>query len=131
MSIIQPNKEYVMNEKSLKMTRIALNALEDKKAEGISIIDISEISIIGDYFIIAGGKNKNQIQAMADNVEEALGRAGFNPKSIEGYNNSNWVLMDFYDIIIHIFDTDSRNYYDLERIWRDGKSVDPASIRNA
>lgn len=119
-----------MNETSLKMARIAINSLEDKKAENIQIIDISEISVLGDLFIIANGKNRNQIQAMSDNIEEELGREGFEPKQIEGYNNANWVLLDYRDIIIHIFDTDTRSYYDLERIWRDGKRIDMEVIKN-
>ena len=99
---------------------LAVNALEDKKAEDIRIIDISEISTIADYFIIADGSNKSQIQAMADNVSEILGRAGINLRQMEGYQNANWILMDFQDVIIHIFDRENRLFYDLERIWRDG-----------
>lgn len=99
---------------------MAVNALEDKKAEDIRIIDISKISTIADYFIIADGSNKSQIQAMADNVSEILGRAGINLRQMEGYQNANWILMDFQDVIIHIFDRENRLFYDLERIWRDG-----------
>lgn len=99
---------------------MAVNALEDKKAEDIRIIDISRISTIADYFIIADGSNKSQIQAMADNVSEILGRAGINLRQMEGYQNANWILMDFQDVIIHIFDRENRLFYDLERIWRDG-----------
>jgi ribosome-associated protein len=119
-----------MNEQSFKMAQIAVNCLEDKKAASVKVIDISNISILGDYFIIAEGSNRNQIQAMADHVEENLGKAGFVPKNIEGYNNANWVLMDYRDIIIHIFDPDTRSYYDLERIWRDGVSVDVSEFRS-
>lgn len=99
---------------------MAVNALEDKKAEDIRIIDISKISTIADYFIIADGSNKSQIQAMADNVSEILGKAGINLRQMEGYQNANWILMDFQDVIIHIFDKENRLFYDLERIWRDG-----------
>lgn len=99
---------------------MAVNALEEKKAEDIRIIDISDISTIADYFIIADGSNKSQIQAMADNVSEVLGRAGVNLRQMEGYQNANWILMDFQDVIIHIFDRENRLFYDLERIWRDG-----------
>lgn len=109
---------------SKEMLKLAINALEDKKAEDIKVIDISEVSVIADYFVIAGGSNISQIQAMSNNVEETLGRAGANPKQIEGYNTANWILMDFGDIIVHIFDKENRLLYDLERIWRDGKPVD-------
>lgn len=110
--------------KSLEMAKLAIDALEDKKAEDIRVIDISEVSVIADYFIIAGGSNKNQIQALCDNVLEKLGRAGYPEKQTEGYNTANWILIDFVDIIVHIFDKENRLLYDLERIWRDGKQVD-------
>jgi len=110
-------------QESKKMTRIAVQALEDKKAEDLTILDISGVSVIADYFIIASGNNRNQVQAMADNAEEALGRAGYEPKQIEGYQSANWILMDYKDIILHIFSEEDRSFYDLERIWRDGKQI--------
>jgi ribosome-associated protein len=113
---------------SLEMTKLAIAALEDKKAEDIRVIDISEVSVIADYFLIAGGSNRSQIQALSDSVEERLGRAGMPVKQIEGYDTANWVLLDFGDIIVHIFDKENRLLYDLERIWRDGKQVDPSSL---
>lgn len=116
------------NNKSKEMAKLAIQALEDKKAEDIKVIDISEVSVIADYFIIANGTNRSQIQAMADNVEETLGRAGYPLKQIEGYQNANWVLLDFNDVIIHIFDKENRLFYDLERIWRDGKLFETDSL---
>lgn len=107
-----------------EMVKIAYNALDEKKADDIRILDISEISVLADYFIIAGGENRNQIQAMIDNVEEKLAEAGYHPKQIEGYNTAGWILMDYGDIIIHVFSKEDRLFYDLERIWRDGKTVD-------
>lgn len=109
---------------------MAVNALEDKKAEDVRIIDISEISTIADYFIIADGSNKSQIQAMADNVSEILGRAGVNLRQMEGYQTANWILMDFQDVIIHIFDRENRLFYDLERIWRDGVLIEKETLEN-
>ena len=117
-----------MNTKEIAL--LAIDALEDKKAEDIRIIDISEISTIADYFIIADGSNKSQIQAMADNVSERLGRAGVTVRQIEGYQNANWILMDFQDIIIHIFDRENRLFYDLERIWRDGVLIEKETLKN-
>lgn len=116
------------NNKSKEMAKLAIQALEDKKAEDIKVIDISEVSVIADYFIIANGTNRSQIQAMSDNVEETLGRAGYPLKQIEGYQNANWVLLDFNDVIIHIFDKENRLFYDLERIWRDGKLIETDSL---
>ena len=109
---------------SKEMTKLAINALEDKKAEDIRIIDISEVSVLADYFIIASGSNRSQVQALSDNVEETLGRAGCPVKQVEGYDTANWILLDFGDIIVHVFDNENRLFYDLERIWRDGKLID-------
>ncbi|HIZ40839.1 MAG TPA: ribosome silencing factor [Candidatus Anaerobutyricum stercoris] len=111
------------------MTELVIDALEEKKAEDITILDISEISVLADYFVIADGNNRNQVQAMADSVEEALGRAGYEPKQIEGYQTANWILMDYKDVIIHVFSKEDRGFYDLERIWRDGKPVTIEEIR--
>jgi ribosome-associated protein len=113
-----------------EMAKLAISALEDKKAQDIKIIDISEVSVIADYFIIASGTNRSQIQAMSDNVEETLGKAGCPVKQIEGYQNANWVLLDFNDVIVHIFDKENRLFYDLERIWRDGKQIEPDELNS-
>ncbi|MCR5500232.1 MAG: ribosome silencing factor [Acetatifactor sp.] len=110
-----------MEKSSVDVTKLAISALEDKKAEDVKVIDISEVSVIADSFIIAGGTNPNQIRAMCDNVQEVLGRAGYECRQIEGYETANWVLMDFGDVIVHIFDKENRLLFDLERIWRDGK----------
>lgn len=107
-----------------EMARIACKALDDKKAKDIKVIDIHEVSVIADYFVIASASNQNQVQAMVDNADEMLDRAGYEAKQIEGTRNSSWVLMDYGDMIIHIFDEENRLFYDLERIWRDGKILD-------
>lgn len=111
-----------------KMAGLAIEALEDKKAEDIRVIDISEVSVLADYFLIASGKNRNQLQTLADEVEEKLGRAGYPMKQSEGYDSANWILLDFGDIIIHLFDQENRLFYDLERIWQDGKQINPKSL---
>lgn len=116
-------------EKVKKMAKITIEALEDKKAEDIKVIDISQVSVLADYFIIANGSNRSQIQALSDAVEEKLGRAGYPLRQIEGYDNASWVLLDFGDIIIHIFDRENRLFYDLERIWCDGKSMDAREFK--
>lgn len=109
---------------SKQVTKIAFDALEDKKGVNIKVIDISSISILADYFIIAGGTNENQVKALADNVEEELAKVDLMPKQIEGYDNANWILMDYQDVIIHIFNEQDRLFFDLERIWSDGQLVD-------
>ncbi|EGA92141.1 ribosome silencing factor [[Clostridium] symbiosum] len=106
-----------------KMAKIAVKALEDKKGEDIRIIDIRDVSILADYFIIANGNNASQVQAMVDSVEEELLKEGHEYRHIEGYNTANWILMDYNDIIVHVFSREDRLFYDLERIWRDGKQI--------
>lgn len=120
--------EKLTAEEIQKMAGLAILALEDKKAEDIRVIDISEVSVLADYFLIASGKNRSQLQAMADEVEEKLGRAGYPMKQSEGYDNANWILLDFGDIIVHLFDPENRLFYDLERIWHDGKMIDPQTL---
>ncbi len=111
------------DKKAREMAGIAYRALEDKKAEDIRVINIEKVSVLADYFLIASGTNRNQVQAMADNVDEMLHKAGYSVKQIEGYQTANWILLDYGDIIVHIFDRENRLFYDLERIWRDGESI--------
>lgn len=113
---------------SNELAKIAVAALEDRKAEDVKVIDIREVSPIADYFIIANGTNQSQIQAMRDAADEALYKAGVKVQQVEGNQNSTWILMDYNDIIIHIFSKEDRLFYDLERIWRDGKAVDIAEL---
>lgn len=109
---------------NLELVKKVVEALEDKKAEDISVIDIKEISTIADYFIIANGSNTNQLTAMQDAVDEAMYKNGVHQKQVEGNNNSTWILMDYQDVIVHLFSSEDRLFYDLERIWRDGKVID-------
>ena len=113
---------------SIELAKIAYNALDEKKGINISIIDISEISTLADYFIIAGGNNENQVKALANSVEEEMYKVDCKPKHIEGFDNANWILMDFSDIIVHVFNEEDRLFYDLERIWRDGKHLEVTDL---
>jgi ribosome-associated protein len=85
---------------------------------------------MADYFIIANGNNPNQVQALVDNVQEELFKAGYEMKEIEGYRQGAWVLLDFNDIIIHVFDKENRLFYDLERIWKDGKEINLSEVES-
>ncbi len=105
------------------MAACAYKALEEKKAAGIKILDIKNISDIADYFIIASGNNRNQIQAMCDNVEEHMRNFKYPIKNIEGYSQGGWILLDYYDIIVHIFSDEMRKFYDIERTWNDAADV--------
>ena len=113
-------------ERSGQLARIAIAALEEKKATDIRVIDISGVSVLADYFIIANGSSRPQIQALSDEVSEK--KAGAELKQTEGYENANWILLDFGDVIVHIFNPENRLLYDLERIWRDGKAVNPEEL---
>ena len=109
---------------SKEMVKLAVEALEEKKGEDVKIIDIEVVSVIADYFVLASASNVNQTQALVDNVEEKLFKAGYECHQKEGSMSSTWVLMDYGDVIVHVFSKEDRLFYDLERIWRDGKIVE-------
>jgi len=111
-------------EKSTEYYSIAAKALEDKFGEDIQILNIGKVSVLADYFIIATGKNHNQLQAMADEVEEKLYKEGLRLRHKEGRNDSGWTLLDFGEIIVHLFDQENRSFYNLERIWSDAEKVE-------
>jgi len=109
----------------LQAAKDAANAIDQKFGKDISILDIGGISPIADYFIIAEASNPNQVQAMVGGVEEALEKNhGLTLKHIEGMQRADWVLMDFGDIIVHIFNEESRSFYNLERTWRDAQVIE-------
>lgn len=117
-----------MTEKAKELVKIAYKALDDKKAEDIKIIDIADISVIADYFVIANGTNSSQVEAMTDSVTDELAKHNIHPKRVEGIRSSGWILMDFGDVVVHIFSKEDRLFYDLERIWKDGKTVEPDAL---
>ena len=111
-----------------ELLRAIYKSLDEHKANNIKILDISAISIMADSFVIASAGNINHVHALCDYLEEDMRRAGVHYDHIEGYDTANWVLMDYGDIIVHIFDDTSREFYDLEHIWRDGKVVEPSAV---
>lgn len=98
--------------------------MEDKKGLDITVLDLSLVSDITDHFIICSGTNRSQIQALSDGVEEALAKKGLHHKGIEGYDTANWILLDYGDFVVHLFDKDSRSMYDLERVWGDAGKLE-------
>ena len=108
--------------------KIALKAADDKKAYDILALDISRIASFASYFLFCTGDSSRQIQAVADEIEKQLKIAGIHPSHIEGYQNSEWILMDYFDMVIHIFSKEARAFYDLERLWRDGKKLDTQKL---
>lgn len=107
-----------------QMLEIAVKALDSKKAEDIKVIKIKDISVLADYFIIADGTSSTQTKALADEVDFKLGEQGIQPHSIQGNNGSNWIILDYSDIMVHVFSRDQREFYNLERLWSDGEEID-------
>ena len=112
-----------MEKRTADIVKLAVKALEAKKASDISVIDISSLSVVADCFVIASADNIRQTAALCDNVEEVLGKDGFEMRQVEGKTSANWILMDYNDVIIHIFDRENRLFYDIERIWKDGRKI--------
>lgn len=109
---------------AMDMVQVIFNALADKKGEDIKVIDISEISVMSDYFIISNGNSDSQVNALVENVIEKMHKAGYSLKQQEGGRSGSWVLLDYGDVIVHIFDKENRSFYNLERVWNDGKIID-------
>ena len=108
---------------SKDLARVACEALEEKKGGNIQVINIGEVSTIADYFVICDGANAPQVEALVDNVKEKLFKLGRSPKRVEGMRNCGWILLDYEDVVVHVFSKQDRLFYDLERVWRDGKTV--------
>ncbi|MDD6101519.1 MAG: ribosome silencing factor [Clostridiales bacterium] len=102
---------------------IIRKSLEDKLANNIIMLDISEQTVLTDFIVIADGSNVNHLDALVDSVTDELAREGIKPKTIEGNSRSGWVLIDYNNFIIHLFTHEMRNFYNLERIWMDGKKI--------
>ena len=105
------------------MWREAVKAADAKQAKEIRVLDLRDISTFADFFVVCSGGNSRQIQAIADEIEVRLKKKGEIANSIEGYGNAEWVLMDYGDVLIHVFSEKARTYYDLERLWRDARVV--------
>lgn len=108
-----------------KQVSLALNAAKDRKAEDISLLELPrESSAFTDYFLICSGSNPRQVQAIADSIDEALSKQmGLEPNNREGYQNAEWILLDYVDFVCHIFNSESRRFYDLERLWKSATKV--------
>ena len=103
---------------------LATKALDDKKATDIKVLKIAKISTLGDYFVLCEGGSTTQVKALADNVEFLLKQQGAEPLRVEGYQSANWILLDYGDVMVHVFLHETREFYDLERLWADGELVD-------
>ena len=108
----------------MDILKIAAGAADDKKAHDLTALDISAIASFADWFLICTGDSSRQIQAISDEIEMRLKESGIRPDHIEGYRNAEWIVMDYSDLIVHIFSKTARAYYNLERLWRDAVPVE-------
>jgi ribosome-associated protein len=97
--------------------RLAAQAAYDKKADDVVVLDLRELAVFADYFVVCSGQNTRQVKAMADGVELALRQAGVTPAHVEGYERAEWILLDYFDFIVHVFNAEPRRFYGLERLW--------------
>src|SRR2546423_12643131 len=104
--------------------RRTLNAAAEKKALDLTVLDLREIASFTDFFVIATGTNRRQVQAISDEVVEQLKRGGTRAARVEGYQTAEWILVDYGDFVVHVFDEKARRFYDLERLWREARRVD-------
>ena len=108
----------------------AIQACLDKKAEELSILEMEKGSAFTDYFVLCSGTNPRQVQAIADEVELRLKAAGLQPAHVEGYKQAEWILVDYVDFIVHIFSEKARKFYDLERLWKTAKRLEPSELKS-
>lgn len=113
---------------TLQQAKETAKILSEKKGLDIKVIEISDVSVIADYMVIATGNSSTHVKALADEVETQLDDMGISVSHIEGYRSNSWILLDYIDIIVHIFSNEAREYYDLERLWEDGTDIDISDI---
>lgn len=113
---------------SYEQSILTTKAISSKKGLNIKLIEIGDISSLADYMVIATGTSSTHVKAIADEVEYQLDEAGISVSHIEGYRSNSWILLDYVDVIVHIFSDEAREFYDLERLWQDGKEIDISDI---
>jgi ribosome-associated protein len=119
----------LMNKETRQQVARAVKAVEDKKGEDLAILEMDRSSgAFTDYFVLCSGTNPRQIQAISDEVEKQLNELGVRPNSLEGYNQAEWVLLDYVDFVVHIFSARARRFYDLERLWKSARHLKPADL---
>lgn len=125
--VVQPAAEEILDARVIG----ALRAADDRKALNLTVLDLRELTEFTDAFIITSGSNMRQVQAIADGIAEDLKLIDARPSRIEGYNTAEWILMDYGDFVVHIFEDKARQFYDLERLWRDARRIPlPAEFQN-
>jgi ribosome-associated protein len=126
----EDHKPPCMKKNDLKLqVAAAIQACLDKKAEELSILEMEKGSAFTDYFVLCSGTNPRQVQAIADEVELRLKAAGLRPAHVEGYRQAEWILVDYVDFVVHVFSEKARKFYDLERLWKTAKRLEPSELK--
>ena len=113
---------------SLEQARKIVQVMDSKKAKDIRLIKIEGISSLGDYFVVAPASNTTQVKAIADEVEDEMTKLGLEPNRVEGRQSAQWILMDYYDVMVHVFLDEARSFYNLERLWSDAPQLDISDL---
>lgn len=106
-----------------EILKIAIKAIDSKRGENIKVLKVGDLTILANYFVIANGSSSTQVKALADEVEFKLSEAGLEPHRTEGFQGANWIVLDYVDVVFHIFHKETRDFYDLERLWQDGTEI--------
>ena len=118
-----------MSKETRQQVALAVSAVENKKGEELAILEMDRASgAFTDYFVVCTGTNPRQIQAISDEIQNRLHQAGVRPNSVEGYNQAEWVLLDYVDFVVHIFSERARKFYDLERLWKSADRLTPSEL---
>lgn len=112
---------------SLEKARNIVKILDEKKAENINVIETKEVTVVSDYFVVAGGTSNTHVRSLANEVEDGMKKLGVEPDHIEG-RATGWILLDYGNVLVHVFDPQSREYYNIERLWNDAAKVDISDI---
>ena len=113
---------------SLEQARKIVQVMDSKNAKDIRLIKIEGISSLGDYFVVASASNTTQVKAIADEVEDEMTKLGLEPNRVEGRQSAQWILMDYYDVMVHVFLDEARSFYNLERLWSDAPQLDISDL---
>ena len=111
-----------------EILKIAIKAIDSKRGENIKVLKVGDLTILANYFVIANGNSNTQVKALADEVEFKLSEAGLEPHRTEGFQGANWIVLDYVDVVFHIFHKETRDFYDLERLWQDGTEIDAEEL---
>ncbi|WP_069987209.1 ribosome silencing factor [Massilioclostridium coli] len=113
---------------TLELVKKVVKTLDDKKAEDIQVIRVGDLTILGEYFIIADGTNSTHVKSLVDEVEYQTKQVGKTPTRIERDTSANWIILDYTDVVVHMFYKEAREFYDLERLWKDGEQISVSEL---